>query len=121
MSSEYEALQAQTVEARGELVEALRGYERRGGKLPPEFGPDFTEEQRVFLAGRAQAESSRRDLLNEILGIDHYACSLSGRKPRRWPSGFQIVMWHRPAIGTIDSQWTICWRRGFRPRRLMRQ
>src|SRR5687767_6943740 len=70
MASAYENLQAQAVRTRGELAEALNRYERRGGDLPPDFGPDLTEEQRIFLADRLRAEPASRGVLQEILTTD---------------------------------------------------
>lgn len=77
---EYEGLQAEAEQTNRRMVEALSKYQRRGGKLPPNFGPDLSEQQRDLLAFLILNErAGTRDLLQEILDKDAQVGQLRGQ------------------------------------------
>lgn len=68
LANEYDTLQRQADDANKRIGELLTAYQRRGGTLPPNFGPDLTDEQRAMLAERIREErAGLRNLLQEIL------------------------------------------------------
>ena len=71
LATEYEALQNQADQTNKRIVDAISKYQKRGGKLPPNFGPDLTDEQRQMLAERIQQEKAgTRSLLQDIIDRD---------------------------------------------------
>jgi hypothetical protein len=71
LSTEYETLQQQAEQTNKRIVDALGKYQKRGGKLPPNFGPNLTDEQRQMLAERIQQErAGTRALLQDIIDRD---------------------------------------------------
>jgi hypothetical protein len=80
LATEYEALQQQSDQTNKKVVEALSKYQKRGGKLPPNFGPDLTDEQRQMLVERIQQErSGTRTLLQDIIDKDKQIKDLRNR------------------------------------------
>jgi hypothetical protein len=71
LAGQYEALQAKADDTNRQIAGLLTQAQQKGGKLPANFGPDLTEDQRRLLAERIQQEKSGvRDLLQEILTKD---------------------------------------------------
>lgn len=80
MAAEYDLLQSQADQANKRISTLLATYQRRGGTLPPSFGPDFTDEQRRLLAERiVQERSGLRNLLQEMLDQDKELTRLRAR------------------------------------------
>lgn len=77
LANDYEAMQAQADQANKKVAQLLKNYQRRGGKLPPNFSPDLNDEQRTLLADRIQQERAGvRNLLQDIIDRDAEVKSL---------------------------------------------
>ena len=71
IATDYETLQQQADQTNKRMVDALNTYQKRGGKLPPNFGPDLTDEQRQMLVERIQQErAGTKTLLQDIINRD---------------------------------------------------
>jgi uncharacterized protein YoaH (UPF0181 family) len=80
LATEYETLQQQAERTNRQIVDALGKYQKRGGKLPPNFGPNLTDEQRQMLAERIQQErAGTRTLLQDIIDRDKQIRDLRAR------------------------------------------
>ena len=80
MANQYESLERQADTTNRQIAVLLSRYQRRGEKLPPNFGANLTDEQRVLLARRIQEErAGPRDLLQDILDRDKQVRSLRMR------------------------------------------
>ena len=80
LATEYEALQQQADQTNRKIVDAVARYQKRGGKLPPNFGPDLSDEQRQMLAERIQQEKAgTRALLQDIIDRDKQIQELRAR------------------------------------------
>jgi uncharacterized coiled-coil DUF342 family protein len=80
LATEYEVLQQQADQTNRKIVDAVAKYQKRGGKLPPNFGPDLSDEQRQMLAERIQQEKAgTRALLQDIIDRDKQIQELRAR------------------------------------------
>ena len=80
LATEYEALQQQADQTNRKIIDAVSKYQKRGGKLPPNFGPDLSDEQRQMLAERIQQErAGTRSLLQDIIDRDKQIQELRAR------------------------------------------
>jgi hypothetical protein len=80
LATEYEALQQQADQTNRKIIDAVGKYQKRGGKLPPNFGPDLSDEQRQMLAERIQQErAGTRSLLQDIIDRDKQIQELRAR------------------------------------------
>jgi len=80
LATEYETLQLQADQTNRKIIEAVGKYQKRGGKLPPNFGPDLSDEQRQMLAERIQQEKAgTRSLLQDIIDRDKQIQELRAR------------------------------------------
>ena len=80
LSSELETLQEDVAAKNREIARLLEHYQRNGGHLPDNFGPDLTEEQRALLASRFQHERlGLRATLQDILDRDREIRALQKR------------------------------------------
>lgn len=71
LATQYEVLQQQADQTNKKIVEAIGKYQKRGGKLPPNFGAELTDEQRQMLAERIQQErAGTKALLQDIIDRD---------------------------------------------------
>jgi septal ring factor EnvC (AmiA/AmiB activator) len=80
LSHELDRLQNDVQDKNREISSLLRQYQEKGGRLPENFGPDLTEEQRRLLATRFQDERlGLRETLQDILARDREIVALKAR------------------------------------------
>jgi hypothetical protein len=86
IASEYESLQQQADQNSQKIAATLSTYQKRGGKLPPNFGPDLTDEQRQVLVDRIQQErSGTKALLQDIVDRDKQIQALRAKMKEMGP------------------------------------
>ena len=80
LSQELDRLQGDVQKKNQEIARLLDHYQQHGGKLPENFGPDLTNEQRELLARRFKHERlGLRATLQDILDRDNEIVSLKKR------------------------------------------
>lgn len=71
LAAQFDQLEAQQSQTNRQITDLLARYQKRGGTLPPGFGPDLTDEQRTLLAERIKTErASTKSLLEDIIAKD---------------------------------------------------
>lgn len=71
LAAQFDQLEAQQVQTNRQITDLLARYQKRGGSLPPGFGPDLTDEQRALLAERIKTErAGTKALLEDIIAKD---------------------------------------------------
>ena len=89
LTQELERLQKDVQDKNREIGTLLDAYERKGGRLPNDFGPNLSDEQRRLLAQRFQAErlglgNTLQDILDrdrEIAGLQRRIAEIEGIVP----------------------------------------
>ena len=89
LAAQFDELEGQQLQTNKQIADLLARYQKRGGSLPPGFGPDLTDEQRALLAERIKTErSGLRTLIQDIIDRDKQLTELrsqsqaiSGRLP----------------------------------------
>jgi hypothetical protein len=80
LAQELDRLQGDVQQKNREIARLLEHYQKNGGRLPDNFGPDLNEEQRQLLAQRFHTERlGLRATLQDILDRDHQIVELKGR------------------------------------------
>jgi hypothetical protein len=71
LAAQFDQLEAQQTQTNRQIADLLARYQKRGGALPPGFGPDLTDEQRTMLAERIKTErAGTKALLEDIIAKD---------------------------------------------------
>lgn len=71
LAAQFDQLEAQQVATNRQITDLLARYQKRGGTLPPGFGPELTDEQRTLLAERIKTErAGTKALLEDIIAKD---------------------------------------------------
>lgn len=95
LAAQFDDLESQQGQTNKKITDLLARYQRRGGSLPPGFGPDLTDEQRSLLAERLKTErAGLRVLLQDIIDRDKELTTLksqsqamAGRLPEHVTTG----------------------------------
>lgn len=80
LASQFDQLESQQAQTNRQIADLLARYQKRGGTLPPGFGPDLTDEQRALLAERIKTErASTKALLEDIIAKDQELTKLKAQ------------------------------------------
>ena len=80
LAAQFDDLESQQGQTNKKITDLLARYQRRGGSLPPGFGPDLTDEQRSLLAERLKTErAGLRVLLQDIIDRDKELTTLKSQ------------------------------------------